>query len=412
MLNGFPAPYPDEWWYSVLCRYFVRAGYQSHAAVSAELYGKERVVHGSLLPGRSCYLITSRLPQGSLDLEDVLMNHTLMPYYLRFYPAEKKQNVLKKMLQGSSTGITSIDIHGPDGEQGLKYCPICYMEDMEKYGEPYWHREHQIPLMQLCPAHRAPLVKYPIQYTKLSDVYIPLASIACEKATARDIRPWEFQLTDVLMDFLTFPYGYSPEPGVNALETALHKMGLEEDRFQKNVSLSIEKIYNAISAYYGEEISRRYFSKLSHATIHKLCNWTVTSPERYALLSVLVGLSASELFTVREEYEDPALACLKKYQASGVLYRKSELADLIGISPARLNSLARKYGIAPFWKQCKTTGARRTHCVRIMLSPEEKSLLYRAVKASGNGQTAVFARTVVLDKAVEIIEKNKKNEPY
>ena len=299
-----------------------------------------------------------------------------------------------------------------DGEQGLKYCPICYMEDMEKYGEPYWRREHQIPLMQLCPAHRAPLVKYPIQYTKLSDVYIPLASIACEKATARDIRPWEFRLTDVLMDLLTFPYGYGPEPGMNALETSLHKMELVRDRFQKDVSLSIEKVYNAISAYYGEEISQSYFSKQNYGTIYKLCNWGATSPERYALLSVLAGLSAAELFAVKKEYEDPALACLKKYQASGVLYRKSELADLIGISPARLNSLARKYGIAPFWKQCKTTGARRTHCVRIMLSPEEKSLLYRAVKASGNGQTAVFARTVVLDKAVEIIKKNKKNEPY
>lgn len=407
MLTGFPTPYPDEWWYSVLCRYFVRSGFQSHAAVSADLYEKGRGIHGRLFPGRSCYLILSRLPQGSLNLEDILINHTLMPYYLRFYPAGKKQNILKKMLQGGSAGVTSIDIYGPDGEQGLKYCPVCYAEDIEKFGEPYWRREHQIPLMQLCPVHKTPLVKYPVQYTNLSDVYVPLASIGLEKSNMRSIQPWEIRLADMLMALLTFPYRCGPQPGMNALETALHKMGLGGDKFQKNASLSTEKICNAISAYYGEEMNRRYFSKLSHATIYKLCNWTATAPERYALLSVLAGLSASELFMVREKYEDPALACLKRYQASGISYRKNELADLVGISPARLDSLARKYGIVPFWKQCKTAGTRRTHCVRIMLSPEEKDLLYRAVKASGDGQTAVFARTVVLDKAAEIIEKSK-----
>ena len=39
MLSFFPTPYPDELWYSVLCRYHLRTGNKKQATTIGELFG-------------------------------------------------------------------------------------------------------------------------------------------------------------------------------------------------------------------------------------------------------------------------------------------------------------------------------------------------------------------------------------
>lgn len=46
-------------------------------------------------------------------------------------------------IMASSTGIKST----------LFFCPKCYEMDISKYGEPYWHRTHQLSGVFICPAH-------------------------------------------------------------------------------------------------------------------------------------------------------------------------------------------------------------------------------------------------------------------
>ena len=48
------------------------------------------MVHGRLIPGGDCAAILSNLPPGVLSIDDVLANHTLLPYYARFFEANKK----------------------------------------------------------------------------------------------------------------------------------------------------------------------------------------------------------------------------------------------------------------------------------------------------------------------------------
>ncbi|MDJ0577721.1 MAG: TniQ family protein [Xenococcaceae cyanobacterium MO_234.B1] len=40
----------------------------------------------------------------------------------------------------------------------LKFCPKCCAEDTRKYGEAYWHRQHQIPGMLVCLKHKISLL--------------------------------------------------------------------------------------------------------------------------------------------------------------------------------------------------------------------------------------------------------------
>ena len=131
MLTYFPAPYPGEWWYSVLCRYHVRSGYQKQATVLHELYGKQVRTHGRLFPGGDIFCVLRQLPEGLLDLRKIFLEHTLAPYYLRFYSPEKKGSVLDALLQGKSAGLTNIEVKTPGGKTGLKFCPKCFREDSE-----------------------------------------------------------------------------------------------------------------------------------------------------------------------------------------------------------------------------------------------------------------------------------------
>ena len=113
MLTYFPLLYPGEWWYSVLCRYHVRSGRQKAATTLHELYGGHPLTHGRLFPGGDCCAITKQLPEGVITLKDVLQEHTLMPYYLRFYSPAKKLSVFRSLLTGKSGGLTSIQLQPP-----------------------------------------------------------------------------------------------------------------------------------------------------------------------------------------------------------------------------------------------------------------------------------------------------------
>ena len=138
--------------------------------------------------------------------------------------------------------------------------------------------------------------------------------------------------------------------------------------------------------------------------LYRACHWKLTSPERYALLTALAGLTAEELFGPELDAKSPLLEKLLAYQKRGLTYRKEELAQLVGVSPHQLDTLSRKYGVSPFWKQC---GASRSKNIRITLSPGEKDLIQQAAAISGNGQTAVFARTVLLQEARRIANQKE-----
>ena len=98
---------------------------------------------------------------------------------------------------------------------------------------------------------------------------------------------------------------------------------------------------------------------------------------------------------------DPLLEKLLECKKKGVAYKKEELAQLVGVSPHQLDSLTKKYNIAPFWKQCS---GKRTEIIRITLTADEKQRIARAAAIHGNGQSAVFAREILLREVEKILK--------
>lgn len=150
MISFFPSPYPDELWYSVICRYHVHSGNYCAKHTMRQLYGDYFSAPSLLLCGHIDTLL-AQLPQGYLSARDIVMQHTFYPYYARFFPTQRKRSTYAYAINGNPLAVHRMGISQANGNHCsvMRYCPVCYQEDLQLYGEPYWHRSHQLPDIQI-----------------------------------------------------------------------------------------------------------------------------------------------------------------------------------------------------------------------------------------------------------------------
>lgn len=156
MVSFFPTAYPDELLYSVLARYHVRSGNISPKATLRELFGSTTVTATVDLPSHLNALVQNLPPLSKHTVESLIQKHTLYPFYAPFLFPDKAELVYRSMLEHSwgdihtRAGIMASSVRTPNR---LRFCPACFREEQEKYGEAYWHRLHQLPGVFVCPAH-------------------------------------------------------------------------------------------------------------------------------------------------------------------------------------------------------------------------------------------------------------------
>jgi len=156
MTSFFPTPYPDELLYSILARYHVRSGNISPKATLRELFGSTTVTATVDLPSHLNALVQNLPPLAKHTVESLIQKHTLYPFYAPFLFPDKAGLVRGSMLKHSwgdihtRAGIMASSVRTPTR---LRFCPACFREEQEKYGEAYWHRIHQLPGIIVCPAH-------------------------------------------------------------------------------------------------------------------------------------------------------------------------------------------------------------------------------------------------------------------
>ena len=155
MITYFPKIYPDELVYSWFCRYYIHSGCVSHKIALKNLMfsesdapSKEFIGH---LNDQALNIINKIMP-----IEDLIMNNTMYPEYVRFLPYDKKISSLKQIASNKPCDPHQIMTILPrvDGSEiYLKYCPRCVSEDRAQYGETYWHRSHQVRGIDICTKH-------------------------------------------------------------------------------------------------------------------------------------------------------------------------------------------------------------------------------------------------------------------
>lgn len=160
MMTFFPVPYEDELLYSILGRYHNRSGNTSIKATLQDIFGETTVTAVADLPSHINSIIDN-MPIGNQYTADVLVDkHTLYPFYSAFLPSEEATKVKQYMIGdrgGSIYNKAGLMASAISLNQYFKFCPQCIKDDMEQYGELYWHRIHQIPGVLICPKHQMPL---------------------------------------------------------------------------------------------------------------------------------------------------------------------------------------------------------------------------------------------------------------
>lgn len=162
MIYFFLYPYQDETFYSLVSRYQVWSGNTNAKELLRELYGKDTIIASKHLPSNFNDLM-KHLPENYQISIDNLINYTtLYKYYTAFSDYEKASIIYKQMVNGegykifATLGLSNNKI---SNNNGLKYCKKCLIEDKEKYGEAYWHREHQLAGVMICKKHKESLIE-------------------------------------------------------------------------------------------------------------------------------------------------------------------------------------------------------------------------------------------------------------
>ncbi len=157
MIVYLPSIYPDELVYSWFCRYYAHSGCFSHKMALQELYCKKSDYLNKEFIGNLNHEAMEKINE-IYSLDELVLNHTMYPQYARFIPLAEKKAALYRL------GHEPCDVHHlfcvlprNEGEQYLKFCPMCAKEDRERYGEAYWHRKHQIRNMSICTKHKCML---------------------------------------------------------------------------------------------------------------------------------------------------------------------------------------------------------------------------------------------------------------
>lgn len=396
MLSYFPTPYPNEWWYSVLCRYHVRSGYQKHQTTMKELFGGDISISlAGVFPNNTIRKTLAQLPMNLLSFDDVVCRHTLFPFYMRFYPVREKHHVLGRLRRGENVVVTGIRKYADVPNWHPRYCPQCVENDRQQYGEPYWHIDHQIPLMTVCPIHSCRIISFTsLSLREMGHSFIPLTKLALQNEKTVEFAPWEEKLSQILCDYFNLPLSIGMTDGYNNIAITLANMGYESiQNSSPHTVLQTKKLYRDLQSYFGNETVERIIGTERNANvINRLGKWTMKTPERYALLQCFAGLESKDVFG--DILPSQREIALRELSCNGQTYTKKQIMAQLQVTSCQLDTLLRKYQLRPFWRGADRQ--EKTHRLQFQLSESEYAAYKQALAASGMRYDSDFIRLCVL----------------
>lgn len=220
-MTGFmPSIYPGELVYSWFCRYYVHSGYTaSRTALEDLLYNRHcnpsKEFIGHLNP------TMEQVIKNMYPIDKLVIEHTMFPQYARFIECPNKKDALYRL------GHEFCDAHHlfsilprNEGNQYLKYCPVCASEDRKQYGETYWHRNHQIRNMNVCTKHKCRLVKSAIPAkSEQSFILDPAETVVQDAMVKYDVNSLEMEFASYMEEIFETPMDF--ENGI-AIDTILY----------------------------------------------------------------------------------------------------------------------------------------------------------------------------------------------
>lgn len=189
-LKFFPAPYPDECYYSIFCRYFARSGSTSNKRTIFELFGEAQSLAAFVFLPRRLELVDTWLGADSpVKRKKLALDNSCYAYFSTAFTRQLFEGMERKIKTGEPDRSLERRIiqkcrrsHWPER---LRYCPDCVREDVERYGETYWYRMPQLPGVEYCLRHGTPIQDSEVTFRQITMAFCP-ASHALQDLTLQE----------------------------------------------------------------------------------------------------------------------------------------------------------------------------------------------------------------------------------
>ena len=171
-VNFLPYGYPDESLFSLISRYHRLSGNLDDRATLTELFGKHTLIITSHLPSL-IDIFVGNLPAGSkVDSQTVIDRYTVFPYYRPFLSERQHSQAIALMKGTTAIGLKTmmglVPSQTRSSNNSYRYCDQCAARDEELYGQSYWHRAHQLPMVWICHEHGDPLYELDPSWVSLN----------------------------------------------------------------------------------------------------------------------------------------------------------------------------------------------------------------------------------------------------
>lgn len=273
MLPFFTNPYPDELIYSAIARYHFYSGNIDCKDTLEEVFQSRSVIPSVEIGSHFSTLAQQLSPNYSV--KSLLAKHTIYPYYAPFLSNNRKKEILEDVLgdgQGLYTRLGMV-AGGICKKDGLFYCPECTTNDVEQYGEPYIHREHQLQGIVYCAHHELKLKKYPIDFSKSSRIeFIRFDKKLMNLSILQEVEPKEFITIQIALAKMA--YQLLPVPihqfSRESINLKYHALLRERNLITTSNRIRQNELYKAFQSRFPKGFLEKYESTID---VNDEYNW-------------------------------------------------------------------------------------------------------------------------------------------
>lgn len=160
MIAFFPDPFKEQLLADVFGRYRTLLGIGTQMGINRHLFGRATMTVNLEFPTSLDHLISALPPNHLYTADELIDNHTVLPYFAPFLPPARLEQIRTLMKADSvkqispKIGIPAFTVPRPDF---LRICPDCVQEDNE-HQFIFFHRVHQLEGVEVCPEHKAFLI--------------------------------------------------------------------------------------------------------------------------------------------------------------------------------------------------------------------------------------------------------------
>ncbi len=410
MITYFPEIYPDELLYSQLARCYVKAGYPAYIYMAEDFFQNKKVrpdieFINALTPAALC-IVTRQI-----SMKEIIMKHTMFPYYGRFVTKERRTKAYHALIEMKGNYSNLLPKTKSDKDRFLRYCPVCVSEDRGKFGETYWHRNHQIVGINVCPVHKCCLENSEVSMSAKASPILHHAEIVIPQTN--DVETVQNDIEFEVAEYVTAVFQLDLDMGSDIdVGDFLHsRMAGTKYLSARGKKRYMELLHEDFIAYY-EKLPEKRITDLWQ--IQKIFTNDRSNFVDVCLLAYFLKIPVNDLVNMKvpdipqDEVFD---AEIKKLHDNGFKY--PEIAKRLGMSYDSVKTIGNgRYGIYQHRKENPQKGGVRERDW-MKLDDEYLPLVQKAIQRIENDESSMPKKVTVIgiERDVGLAEGSMKKMP-